>query len=736
MAFVLVALVAWLALGSSGWAATSDPPTPSVTVLGSNPGESTVTVHEQEGRGLLGRLALAVRSGVKGSAKLRVAYYPTGSVAPADAGSVAFAGGSAPTLDKKGRVESVELVFTLPPGSTPADLKGTVILRAKAEGGKSAPGAQVEVTGTAPSLAGIAVRPEKLNIKIVDEQGPVGDETSAYANVQLAGPGVPKLFQLGTAPPSLNLLLRSDHGDKARATLVDVTQSSDPTLATGTVRIEGDLAAGKFEGEAPISTFAADAPKLAITLESGDSVVYAVLAVFLGTVLGGGLYLASNRYRRKVLLRDQIKSVLDLYTKQLAGLEAQVKEGEELPIWTLADYLGEDGGWYEVEWDSIVNFDGAVRTAWSEIHWARDDGDLDRAAALVAELRAHVVRWLTVAKPVNALQEAAKLDPKPLPNEPWKSARARKDSAELLRWVRQQKPADDEAAAALVDRIERQARWHTELAKAWYAKAELTRDMDKADSGYGDNDRTALAALDLADLDASGSPESARTAERQTALENELASAMDAIRSTYRGEDKSKLDLPGATAGPRGAAPADLVRLTAAPTGESTDGGLLAPELTEATRAAPRDTAATIATKVRGSSASDHTGSRIPVAVRGVLKRDLAWTIAIALASSAVYILAGVYTPSWGTAIDYISAFAAGFIGKAAISWAALPLFQSIRGGAASAVPAAAAPAPAAGVAPTAAPPPAGAPAPSPTPAAPAPAAPPAAGGDGAAVRA
>ena len=52
--------------------------------------------------------------------------------------------------------------------------------------------------------------------------------------------------------------------------------------------------------------------------------------------------------------------------------------------------------------------------------------------------------------------------------------------------------------------------------------------------------------------------------------------------------------------------------------------------------------------------------------------------IAIALVSAAAYIPT-FYTPTWGSWTDYVGAFAAGFLGKAAINWAALPLFQSLR---------------------------------------------------------
>jgi len=695
-------LLAALSLATASCSAASA----GLEVLGSPPGERTVTFGEATDHSLVGKLAVAVRSNAKRVAQLGVAYYPTGSAPGSGGGTVTIAGGGTSTL-KPGVVGSITLVFGLPAGATPADLHGVVLLRTVPGGKEPVASAQLEVTGAASNLAGVTVRPEKLNVKIVDASGPFGNPSRAYANVQLAGPGVPRLFGPAGQPLDFNLLLRSDHGDKARATLIDLVQGSQPTLATGTVRIEGDLGPGKFEGEAPISSFAAEAPKLGVTVESGDSVVYAVLVVFLGTMLGGGLYLASNRRRRKVLLRDQLKSVLDLYVKRLAELE--VASGEEgLPIWSLEEYLGPRADWYRIKWDSIVNFDGAVRTIWSEIHWARDDVDLDQAAAQAALMRARVVRWLTVAKGVSVLEEGVRLRPQALANEPWQGLHVLKDSADLLQVVRQLEPPDDATAASLVDRIDRQAHWHTVLAQAWHAKAMLTRYMDR-DGSYKDTEKAIVATIDLANLDHEASPESGRKAERQIELEYDLARDREKIAELYRGEPGG-LDLPGASPASEGALPTDIALVTTGAVFDPADGMLLAPALTEATRAEPADNFAALATIVRGSSASDHAGGRIPVAIRSVLRRDLAWTVAIALATSAVYILTGVYTSSWGTVTDYVSAFAAGFIGKAAVSWAALPIFQSIRSAASSAaVPSTpvAAPAPDAPVPPAAPPPPA-----------------------------
>jgi hypothetical protein len=691
---VALFLACWLLLGSDlAQAKEVGQAAQAVTLLGNQATARTVTLAETDEGILSGQLTLAVRSSVGG--RLTALYYPTGDLSDEAAGKVDFVG-DAPTLSA-GEVTSTALAFTLPAKASPQDLEGVVVLRAKVAGKTKGAGAELNVSGTGSTLPGVSIRPAKLTMQVVDDLGPLDDPGSAYANVQLSGPGVPSLFRAGYRPPTFNLLLRSDHGDKARATLTDLEQAASPNLATATVQVHGDLGAGKFEGETPISNLSTEAPKLLLTVEAGDLFIWPALAVFLGTVLGGGLYLASNRNRRKALLRDQLKAMLMLYEKQLKALGG---EGS-LPLWSLSRYLGPSPTWYRVKWNSVVNLDGAVRTAWSEIHWARDEGDLDQAAAKVGDAKVRIVRWLTAANGVATLAEAATLNPATTIDTPWKPTCARKDTADLLQLIRQLEPVDDTVAAGLIERINRQTHWHTVLARLWNARAILVKAMEAG--GYEEHAKAEMRAIDLATLDRNGAPESGRSLEKQIAVEREVADAMETIVATYKG-NPDDLELMVVTAGSEHK-PAREITNAGAVYG-SADPAMLAADPTEATRAAGTES-------VRGAAGETHEGERIPIAVAGVLRRDLAWTVAIALVSSVAYI-STIYTPSWGTLTDYITAFAAGFVGKAAISWAALPLFQSLRGVAAPAAPVpssptaaaapAPAPAPAAAVAPTAAP--------------------------------
>lgn len=664
--FLLPTLMAVALVAVPG--ATAVPaPAPTLSVLGKGSSElQTVTLTRSSDETLHGTLSVPLQSAVNGVPT--VTYYPAGGAAGPTAGSVSLGDKGAAEL-KQDRIVSAQLVFTLPATASPDDLNGIVAIRAQVDGAGIGDPAKLEVIGAGDPLAGISVQPEQLKIQV--SGAPLDTPDGATANIRLSGPGVPRLLQTGTGSPPFNLLLRSDHGDEVTAKLVNLEQiAGSPTSARGTVEVKGKLDVGKYEGAAPISSLSVAAPKLSVTVESGSPFFYVLFLVGLGTLTGGALYLASGRRRRKALLQDQVKSLLSLYRTRLEELEEdqRSRDGQgTLPVKPLGEYLGPPENWYQIKWNAIIEFDGAAQSIWSAIHWAKDDSDLDEAGKQVDKLRERVIRWLTIANGVAALEQAAALEPDEHGTEPWRDRRACRDTNFLLRLVRGIEPADDATAKSLVDRIARQAHWHTVLARVWHARTKLDDAMraDRDKEKYSDNDREMLAALNFKKLDCAAWPESGRTAEKQIELEQDLAAYAQKIVRTYKG-DTADLVLGSAHKGKAADTAATASAIfemglvyTAA------DRGLITPALTDATREA---------NKVSRKASL----MRSPNVLGQTLRRDLFWTAAIATASSAAYALT-IYSSTWGTATDYVGAFTAGFLGKAAINWAALPLFQSLR---------------------------------------------------------
>jgi hypothetical protein len=649
----------------------------SLKLLGGQPAVQTVTLSRSAGdQALQGTLILSVRSDVDADG-LSVSYFPNGSTG--GPGSVQLEDDFTPEL-KKEHASSIPLVFTMPKGASPQDLSGTVVLQPLA--GKKPEGNRFElsVTGTTAALKGVAIQPEKVAIKLTSGS-PFGNPSHTSAPVQLIGPGVPALFN-DDAPVSFHLLLHSSQNHEAQAKLVDLAPTeNDPSRATATLEIDGDLAPGTFEGAAPISSLSPEAPKLSVSVESGNSFFWAVIAAFIGSALGGGLYLASNRKRRKNLLRERLKLLLEIYEKKLNELAPDSGKGDsELPIWSIASYLGEDKAqWYEVKTNAIADLDGTVQTIWSGIHWARSDDDLDSVTARVDELEGKIVRWVTAANATGALRRASQVKPsaKASLGKEWERLRAPRDTADLLAQVKASEPLDEKAAASLVDRIQRQKHWHLVMARAWNALlvVEAAIAADTGDS-YSGGDKELILTIGLAKVDADASPESGRTPDKQANLEVELAEKLRSIRATYKGEP-TDLDLicaPGSEAQEEEERSGGIhVNAVLQPVERDED----EPDLTKPERE-PLSGASLAASLVRGPSAVNHKGESISPVVSKTLRRDLAWTAATALASAAVYVPT-FFNSTWGTLPDYVGALAAGFVGKAAINWAALPLFQSLR---------------------------------------------------------
>jgi hypothetical protein len=173
-----------------------------------------------------------------------------------------------------------------------------------------------------------------------------------------------------------------------------------------------------------------------------------VVVVFVGAVLGGGLYLASNRKRRKNLLRDRTKALLAIYADKLKEFVDGTDGKKELPVWSIENYLGEDeANWYTIKTDAILEFDGAVQTIWSGIHWARSEEDLDGIAAEVDALETKIVPWVTAAKAAGKLEEESAKEPTASSEAvtQWEALRTPRDSRDLLAQVRAAEPIDGAA---------------------------------------------------------------------------------------------------------------------------------------------------------------------------------------------------------------------------------------------------------------------------------------------------
>jgi hypothetical protein len=641
----------------------------SLTVVG-GVGERTVSFVRLADRSLAGSLTVQVRNDAK-KAKLGARYVPEAGPAAGGAKvSLAIRQGGQPLAQAPplgaNRIGTLRLTFGLPADASPSAADGTLSMRL----GAGSP-VTIPIKGTGAKLPGVAFQPQKLTLQMEDWTGKFGTAPAGDATVELIGPGVPALFGPGLASPSPELLVRGSTGYDGWLTLEDLERRS-AVVATARVRMSGDLQAGSYEAKLPLSGLSPDAPVLDVEVLVKDAFYWAIVAVLLGALFALAIFLFTGINRRKAVLQMNLKRVLERYDDKRAELADYVAqnpppqglaaadsgpEGERpLLLWALTG-LGERQSWFKRRRDAVPEIDG-VSGIWSNIAFARSMPDLDDDEHRVAELAQRIVRWLDAVPYVKALDKTRRRLHEPASEHVWDVLKTPQKTTRLLKKARRE-PRDAAAQVELIAELELQQRWHEVLGALWDAIAAIYADMATNGTSYSGSARTELKGLmtKLEALDGKASADS-EDADDYSGYESEaeaLGAKLRYIASQHR------VTLPGALAA--SVLQADGIDRAQAPAVVDRESAVEHYER-NAIRSGPE--AFPAERPGRGS-----TYGRVFVS-------DLLWTSLIALLAAVVYIVP-FYDSTWGTWSDYGTAFAAGFLGKIGLDWAATPVFQSLR---------------------------------------------------------
>jgi hypothetical protein len=641
---LILAALAWCLAGAAAAAAA-----PTLSVVG--PGQQALKIELDHGEGgrLLGRGHLILRNDSETAGVVHLEYVPQHGAEPSD---LKVASTTLPAH----ALAAVEVDAELPPGSDPADLGGLASLRLESNGRTVGKPLDVTIEGVGPSFADVTIVPSTLALHNVNWAGPLGHAKSASISVELTGAGVPGLFRGGAKQFTSHTLLRSSTGRELEATLTAAAPSGTDTIARGEVTVTGSLAPGSYTGTLALSSLAAaGAPSIAITTESSDAFIWAMLILGLGALAGGGVYLASGLKRRKDLMQAYLKTALEAYkAKKCAAW-----------LWSL-DGLGKEDLWFKGTWTALPETAG-VQGVWSQIHWARNKEDLEAIQPRLDEIIARVTRWLQVADDpaLSRLQAAFELEPQdPIEGSGWQSTHTYSDTRLLRLTLEEREPADAGEVKALIERVARQARWHALLASVWDLKSKIaTHVADEnaaAEKKYREEDRNALGEIDLRAIDTQASPETKREPDAQLQLENQLEGFRQRLLNLYRGaEPIPSLQEPDAL-GELGALSPDQLA-----------DRKLAPAVAPAVHDAAREMV--VAREAQGDAVQRGT----PPWLVTLTWLDVIWSAVIVIVALAVYVPV-FYGPTWGNLGDYATAFIAGFVGKVAVNWGALPAFRSI----------------------------------------------------------
>ncbi len=649
VAVALAALVVWCLAGAA--AAVAGP----LSVVGS--GQQALKIeldHGAEGK-LVGHGHLVLRNDGESQGVVHLEYVSQHGAEPSDLKL-------APVAIPAHGLAAVAFDAELPPGSDPVELGGIARLRLESQGKTVSEPLDLTIEGVGPSFADVSIVPSTLALHSVNWAGPLGHAKSASISVELTGAGVPGLFRGGATQFTSHTLLRSSTGRELEATLTAAPPAGTDTIARGEVRVTGSLAPGSYTGTLPLSSLASSgAPSVGVTTESSDSFLWAMLVVGLGALAGGGVYLASGIKRRKDLMEAEVKEALERYRRK----RDERTEKSAAALWTPSG-LGEERKWFVRRWTSLPQLDG-VQGVWSQIYWARNEGDLDEVQKLVEPLVARLLRWLEVASDPGPqlLHDAFELAPRQAAESVWRKTHTYRATAELLGRAAEREPADDKEIEQLVEELNRQARWHSRFATLWDLKSQVLADASKREASYTDGDRKTLKEIDLGAIDEDFANVTDPT--KQIDLEVEVDGEASTLLEMATSKDLAVRPIEG---------PDKVVELGADDYLEVARQGI-APAVKPSVATAAINPMPGATAQPRGRRRSPERTEGTPAWLRELLARDALWSIVVVIVALAVYVPV-FYGPTWGNLGDYAGAFVAGFVGKVAINWAALPVFRSL----------------------------------------------------------
>ena len=550
-----------------------------------------------------------------------------------------------------GELGSVDLAFELPPGRTPADLSGTLVVEGFAG---AEPTAQATVTATVEAAArpvtGAALEPKKAVVQVTRWCLFLCGESAEGDELLLVGAGsgdaVADLKRAGAQGASA--ILRTDGGQLVEAAIGPLSANADaPGSVSAPLRLTpSDPAAGKYTGELPLSRFASASPTLPVEVRSRVWFPLTFLLIFAGAFAAALLTHHVALRSRRALIRRYPQRTAAAYAE--AASRNVVDGGEHLlePL-DIAFPLEDDE-----DWEYFADLKTA-RSVFTAAQWARSDADLDEAETAALRIGLQVTSWRLAFEQVRALHDLAQENHESIGTSGWREQPTAQQTRRLLARVRRDPPTggpDDPVFA----QIARQTRWHTKFAEAW----DLWKEAERIAPGEA-------GRVKLPELGAQLTPLKDRTDDDQDALEDELG---ELVRELEEIISRDRMPAPARIV-PR-AYEIALLRTRV----DTLQSGLSGRQLMLTEVAEP--TAVPAPQERRRLPAMPRVG-RANI-MRRLRMRDTLLSLAIVAIASVIHALTE-YGPTWGSVHDMAKAFLLGFGAQFAVKWALLPAYRSVR---------------------------------------------------------
>lgn len=581
-----------------------------------------------------GKLTVVVRNLSPADGRLRVRFFPAAGRPTVLVGPRRRDGGRVRAQRPRGarvplpagELRGVELRFAIPANARVSSVSGLLVadlLLAEKAASRPDP-AKMRIRGASPPLRFF---PEDISMKVTWGcwlvADVVGAECGRSADVLIRGDYALALLKgegaLGQA------VLANGDGGGATLRLDDPRREGNAVRAT--VSVVGVSGVDRYEGRLPLAPGGRDVAALPIRVTVGHSLALAVLAVFLGALIGGWLARRSGIRRRRTLLGIQVESVLERYDEQL-GASGGKAAGYDIEHFLQPRHQRRS---------AIRPFPGdhgASALLW-RIDTAQDDEDFAEATDKTEKFVARIERWIRMEPVARQTRDLVEDVPPKRAQLDFTECLAFRDLETMLEELRTTEPISDEAAEEIRHRLALQGavlgRWKI----LWGLHRTLAAKRD-----WSSEDSERIAGADFPKLD-EVTPPLPRSSEQYARLNTRLRNAERRLRGL--------VDREGLARPPQEAAVRQLLEQLRE----------------EAAKPAP------LPTGPDSRPSSRHRWG-------GVVWRDNLWTLVRAFAAVIAYTLT-FYDDTWGSNIDYATAFTVGFLTETVVNWAVMPAFQSYR---------------------------------------------------------
>jgi hypothetical protein len=546
---------------------------------------------------------------------------------------------------------ALPLHFTLTPHRPSSALEGTLYIGL--HNYSQAIAVPVEVSVPAPP--GLRLESGELTLSN-DRPGDLPTTT-----LTLVGPGA-AVFA-GAVDTRSSFVLHDAKNHEAMVDLSDFKEVT-PGVASAKLSLANDPAPGAYKGELTLFPLSPGAPRLTLKVNSHLPVWITILCVLAGVLFGDvALRLYALNQRRDTLFRA-LRDVLRRF--QFAEKELHSRKVGQI-IWSLDDLAEKDS---LPRPQSTSRKPGSlpwVEALFVKINEARNDRDLDQDTDAVLEVVARIQRWLRLAPGAWLLDKAVVECPPEDADKneiaSWHKTATWRDTR-LLQECLLREPPDAHAADDLVARVMWQVQWYRNVAHL-YAEAQA-HPAWHSPLGTLENQLSKKKSV----------------LERTAAERDELSFALERL-----GEElDAELPLGGPSQWPD-----DRVKPRESPeltvewgttpnlfTGWATIDGTSMRNLRA--RASERGR---VRTPKSLKAAELATLLQAPAEPPPSWREKLRWCILkaffdmVSLVAASVFYAVTIYTETWGSLTDVLTALTAGFAGKVLIDYGTLSIFQS-----------------------------------------------------------